>query len=215
MWRANSLEKDSEPGKDWEQEEKETTEDEMVGWRQSNEHEFEQVPGDSEGQGGLMCCRPWDHKDWIATSWNKCTTLLLPPAKNIHHRPPSNNIRLQSMKMNIVFHVLGGNICLSHEHSALQSAFLGPQPSCLLREDDICPLRCTQAAPSHEPSSNPQGCYDSDAPGGTWGSVSLLSSQPRTGLLLRGPSISAAESCEHMSSTNPSSAKEHELLTVS
>ena len=40
------------------------TEDEMVGWRyQLNEHELEQTPEDSEGQGSLACCSPWDHKE--------------------------------------------------------------------------------------------------------------------------------------------------------
>ena len=37
--------------------------DEMVGWHHRFEgHEFEQVPGDSEGQGSLACYSPWDHK---------------------------------------------------------------------------------------------------------------------------------------------------------
>ena len=40
------------------------TEDEMVGWQdQLNGHEFEQTPGDSEGQANLACCSPWDHKE--------------------------------------------------------------------------------------------------------------------------------------------------------
>ena len=40
------------------------TEDEMVGWHHwLNGHEFEQVPGDGKGQGGLMCCSPWGHKE--------------------------------------------------------------------------------------------------------------------------------------------------------
>ena len=35
----------------------------MVGWRhQLNGHEFEQAPGNSEGQGSLVCCSPWGHK---------------------------------------------------------------------------------------------------------------------------------------------------------
>ena len=39
------------------------TEDEMVGWHhQLNGREFEQVPVDSEGQGGLVCCSPWGCK---------------------------------------------------------------------------------------------------------------------------------------------------------
>ena len=56
------LEKDPDGGKDWIRE-KRTTEDEMVGWHhQLNGHEFEQVPGDDEGQGSLACCSPWGHK---------------------------------------------------------------------------------------------------------------------------------------------------------
>ena len=40
------------------------TEDEMVGWRPCLDgHEFEQTPGDSEGQGSLMCCSPWGCKE--------------------------------------------------------------------------------------------------------------------------------------------------------
>ena len=46
------------------QEEEGTTEDEMAGWYQRfNGHEFEQVPGDGEGQGGLACCSPWGCKE--------------------------------------------------------------------------------------------------------------------------------------------------------
>ena len=51
--------KNTDAGKDWKQEEKGRTEDEMVGWhRQFIGHEFEQTLGDSEGQGSLACCRP-------------------------------------------------------------------------------------------------------------------------------------------------------------
>ena len=40
------------------------TEDEMVGWyHRLNGREFEQAPGDSEGQGSLACCSPWGHKE--------------------------------------------------------------------------------------------------------------------------------------------------------
>ena len=36
----------------------------MVGWHHRLDgHEFEQVPGDGAGQGGLACCGPWDHKE--------------------------------------------------------------------------------------------------------------------------------------------------------
>ena len=51
--------KDPDAGKDRRQEDKGTTEDEMVGWHHRlNAHEFEQVPGDGEGQGSLACCSP-------------------------------------------------------------------------------------------------------------------------------------------------------------
>ena len=57
-------------GKDWRQEEKGVTEDEMVGWHQRLDgHEFEQAPGVSDGQGGLVCYSPWGHRvrhDWAA-----------------------------------------------------------------------------------------------------------------------------------------------------
>ena len=40
----------------------------MVGWHhQLNGHEFEQTPGDGEGQRGLACCSPWDHKELDVT----------------------------------------------------------------------------------------------------------------------------------------------------
>ena len=52
--------KDPDAGKDGGQEEKGTTEDEMVGWHhQVNGRESEQTPGVGDGQGGLACCSPW------------------------------------------------------------------------------------------------------------------------------------------------------------
>ena len=56
--------KDPDAGKDWGQEEKGVTEDEMAGWHHRlNEHEFEQTQGDSEGQRSLACCCLWGHKE--------------------------------------------------------------------------------------------------------------------------------------------------------
>ena len=52
--------KDPDAGKDWGQEEKGTTEDEMVGWHhQLNGHEFEQALRVCDRQGSLACCSPW------------------------------------------------------------------------------------------------------------------------------------------------------------
>ena len=51
--------KDPDAGKDWGQEQKGVTEDEIVGWHhQLSGHTFEQTPGDSEGQGSLVCWSP-------------------------------------------------------------------------------------------------------------------------------------------------------------
>ena len=48
--------------------EKGATDDVMVGWHhQLNGHTFEPTPGDSEGQGSLVCCSPWDHRESFRT----------------------------------------------------------------------------------------------------------------------------------------------------
>ena len=60
--------KDPDAGKDWGQKEKRVTEDELVGWHhQLNGHEFEQTPGVGDGQGTLLCCGPWGHKELDTT----------------------------------------------------------------------------------------------------------------------------------------------------
>ena len=60
--------KDPDAAKDWGQEEKGATEDEMVGWHhQLNGHEFEQTPRDNEGQGSLAYCSPWSQKQLDTT----------------------------------------------------------------------------------------------------------------------------------------------------
>ena len=64
------LRKDPDAGKDWRQEEKGMTEDEMVGWHhQLHGHEFEQTLGDGEGQGSLACFSPWGRKESDTTEW--------------------------------------------------------------------------------------------------------------------------------------------------
>ena len=63
--------KDPNAGKDWRWEEKGTTEDEMVGWyHQHDGHEFEQALGVGDGQGSLVCCSPWGHKQ-SNTNWTE------------------------------------------------------------------------------------------------------------------------------------------------
>ena len=70
--------KDPDAGKDWRQEEKGTTEDEMVEWHHLLDgHEFEQAPGVGHGQVSLACFSPWDRKEsdtterlhWLSGEW--------------------------------------------------------------------------------------------------------------------------------------------------
>ena len=76
MWRSDSLEKDPDAGKDWRQEEKGMTEDEMVGWHHRlNAHEFEQALGVGDGQWSLECCSPWGHKELDMTKQLNWTQL--------------------------------------------------------------------------------------------------------------------------------------------
>ena len=64
LMQRTDIWKDPDAGKNWRQEEKGTTEDEMVGWRHRlNGHEFEQAPGVGDGQGSLACCSPQGHKE--------------------------------------------------------------------------------------------------------------------------------------------------------
>ena len=56
--------KDSDAGRDWGQEEKGTTEDEIAGWHHwLDGHESEWTPGVGDGQGGLACCDSWGRKE--------------------------------------------------------------------------------------------------------------------------------------------------------
>ena len=94
MWRADSLEK-TDTGRDWEQEEKGTTEDDMAGWHHGlNGCESEWTPGVGDGQGGLACCNSWVCTDsdttqrlnWTELNWNwkqgfpGSSAVTIPPA---------------------------------------------------------------------------------------------------------------------------------------
>ena len=68
--------KDSDAGKDWGQEEKGMTEDEMVGWHHRfNGHGFGWTPGVYDGQGGLVCYGSLDHKELDTSQWLNWTEL--------------------------------------------------------------------------------------------------------------------------------------------
>ena len=74
---------DSDAGRDWGQEEKGMTEDEMAGWHHRlNEHEFEWTPGVGDGQGGLVCYDSRGHKELDTTERLNWTELIV----NLQHR---------------------------------------------------------------------------------------------------------------------------------
>ena len=73
LWPSDAknwlIRKDPDAGKDWRQE-KGMTEDEMVGWHHRlNGHEFEQALGLGGGQGSLVCCSLWGHKESDTNEW--------------------------------------------------------------------------------------------------------------------------------------------------
>ena len=71
--------KDSDAGRDWGQEEKGTTEDEIAGRHYQLGREFEWTPGVGDGQGCLACCNSWGHKEsdtterlnWTELNWTE------------------------------------------------------------------------------------------------------------------------------------------------
>ena len=78
--------KDSDAGRDWGQEEKGTTEDEMAGWyHRLDGPESKWTLGVGDGQGGLACCNSWDRKEldttdrlnWAETYQNVCNFLYI------------------------------------------------------------------------------------------------------------------------------------------
>ena len=72
------IRKDPDAGRDWGQEEKGMTEDEMAGWHhQLNGHESESTPGVGDGQGGLACCDSWGRKELDRTEWLNWTEIMV------------------------------------------------------------------------------------------------------------------------------------------
>ena len=77
--QCNCNKEDTDPGKDWRQEEKGVTEDEMVRCNHRlNRHVLAQTPAEDEGQGSLGCFSPWGHKEsdvtWQLNSSNNCSS---------------------------------------------------------------------------------------------------------------------------------------------
>ena len=84
--------KDPDAGRDWEQEEKGMTEDEMAGWHHGLDgRESEWTPGDGDGQGGLACCDSWGCKESDMTERLNCTEL-------IHSKAPGHQYAFPFLK---------------------------------------------------------------------------------------------------------------------
>ena len=75
--------KDFYAGRDWGQEKKGTTEDEMAGWHHwLDEHKSEWTPGVGDGQGGLACCDSWGCKESDTTerlNWTELNECMILP----------------------------------------------------------------------------------------------------------------------------------------
>ena len=83
--KSQLIRKDPDAGKNWQQEEEGTAEDEMVGWHHwLNGREFEQALGDGNCQGSLVCCGPWVGKESDMTGWlNNAQKLFLSHCNSI------------------------------------------------------------------------------------------------------------------------------------
>ena len=94
--------KDPDAGKDWRREEKGTTEDEMVGWyHRVNGYELGWTLGAGDGQGSLVCCSPWGHKELDMTERLNWTKLKSFPGCSVVKNPPVNsgNIKLHAFDL--------------------------------------------------------------------------------------------------------------------
>ena len=126
--KSQLIGKDPDAGKDWRQEEKGMTEDEMTGWYHwHNEHELGKTAGDSEGQRSrLVCVSPRGHKESDTTRWlnnnNKVWTLseeavkllTYPPELWYHFLLPPISLHVHKSRCySSVFCHKGGVICIS------------------------------------------------------------------------------------------------------
>ena len=124
IWR------DPDAGKDWGQEEKGMTEDEMVGWHhQLNGHECGWTPGVGDGQGGLACCSSCGRKESDMTDWLNWTELLLSVMS-------SNIINVFYFRLLII--KIFSNYCIIHPCCSIKSDFLyhlDKQVNCILLDE--------------------------------------------------------------------------------
>ena len=96
--------KDSDAARDWGQDEKGTTEDEMAGWHHRLDgHKFEWTPGDGDGQGGLACCDSWGRKESDITERLNWTELNEFPNRKIYTKSRFSMALKDSILLNFFF----------------------------------------------------------------------------------------------------------------
>ena len=99
--------KDPDAGKDWRQEEKGKTEDEVVGWHHRlDAHGFGWTLGVGDGQGGLTCCSSWGCKESDTTEWLNWTESSLAIELCQYHLPVLWSLRLRKIlsQMSLIFY---------------------------------------------------------------------------------------------------------------
>ena len=114
--KSQLIGKDLDAGQDWGQEEKRVTEDEMVGWHHwLHGHEFEQAPGDTEGQGSLVATVHRVAKNWTWLSdWTTTTTIQWDTTKQQKDMNYRTSLVVQRLRIHLPkrghgFHSWSGN----------------------------------------------------------------------------------------------------------
>ena len=138
------IRKDPDAGKDWSQEEKGMTEDEMVGWHHwLDGHEFKQAPWVGDGLGSLACCSPQCPKESDMTEWLNWTELTF-----------------VGKVISLLFNMLSRSVIafLPRSKCLLFSWLQSPCAVVLEPKKTVC--QCFHFSPIHLPWSDGPVCHD-------------------------------------------------------
>ena len=128
--------KDPDAGKDWGQEEKGTTEDEMVGWHHRLDgHGFGWMPGVGDGQGGLACCGSWGRKESDTTvrlNWTDITN------SDVIHLSGNRCKLPEGVRLGEGLQILGGMNVSLQDHSKQISRVIDHSVPWFTFEEPLC-----------------------------------------------------------------------------
>ena len=118
LWQPHAeswlIGKDPDVGRDWGQEEKGMTEDEMVGWHHRlNGHGFGWTPGVGDEQGGLVCCSSWGCKESDMTEQLNWTENLQHTHKHARFCRETSSLKVSLFLTSVVWGV-GTDVCSQH-----------------------------------------------------------------------------------------------------